>query len=331
MLFVFDCGNGGPHYTWGPWLCDTGLGGSEESVIFQAEALARRGHTVNVYCRCGEKQSIRGVNYFPTGESFPDAIDVYISWRHWELAANAPIQARLVWLWCFDIPVPPHFPDSTEGKKLLFSKCNTVVLLNEHHRNRYRAVPEEHAWVCPIGIVKEQFLLEHLPQRIPGRVIYASHPHRGLHELRRMWPKIKQDVPWATLASYWWQPEFFLPEDNALGILPMRSCGYDELAYEMLSSDVLGYPSVFHPEIAPAICIKSQAAGAVPVVVLAGGMVDVTKFGFFTDMEHYVEVMVRALRNPGLLEEIRPTMQAWAISEFDWDLAAKRWEEKAKA
>lgn len=332
MRFVFDCGFDGPNYAWGPRDCEAGLGGSEECVIYLSEALVKRGHEVLVINNIPADSIINGVSYRkPPGENGGIA-DVYISWRAWHRAAHPNIKAHKNWLWCHDIPVGGHFPHGDKrSQKELFSVCDFVILLNQHHRAAYNEVPEEKAWVCPIGIVKEQFLIEEPIARIPGRVIYSSHPNRGLHDLRRMWPSIKNAVPFASLSAFWWEPAFHLEPDYKLDILPMKSLGHAALAKEMMQSEILGYPSVFHAEISPATCIKAQAAGSIPVVVLAGGMKDVCPFGIHTTHDGFVADIVQVLLDRDKQEEIRHPMRKWALDNYSWDHVAFLWEEKAKA
>lgn len=332
MRFVFDCGLDGPTYPWGPRDCEAGLGGSEECVIYLSEALVRRGHEVIVINNIPVECVVNGVSYHKPEGTKGGIADVYISWRAWQRAAHPSIKANRNWLWCHDIPVGVHFPNRDKrGQHDLFSVCDSVILLNQHHRAAYNEVPDNKVWICPIGIVKEQFSTKKPIPRIPGRVIYSSHPNRGLHELRRMWPAIKKAVPFASLSAYWWEPSLHLEPVRQLDILPMQSLGHAALATAMMESEILGYPSIFHAEISPATCIKAQAAGAIPVVVLAGGMKDVCPFGIHTTHESFTADIVGMLLDTDKQEEIRSPMRQWALENYSWDNVASLWEEKAKA
>jgi hypothetical protein len=48
--------------------------------------------------------------------------------------------------------------------------------------------------------------------KIPFSAIFASHPERGLRELLMMWPRIKRQVPRATLDLYHDFPPNYLEE-----------------------------------------------------------------------------------------------------------------------
>jgi hypothetical protein len=189
-------------------------------------------------------------------------------------------------------------------------------------------IPEDKLAVIRIGIDQSMCgLPEGVIQRDPAKVLYFSHPGRGLHKLREYWPEIKRQVPEATLASFWWEPEQFLPPDETLGILPMRSLNYQQIAVETFRAGIFGYPSVFAPEISPATTIKAQMGGAYPVVVIAGGMDETIHFGARTTHEHYIEAMVTALRQSlaGELEEERSIMQKWARKIYSWPTSAEEW------
>lgn len=61
--------------------------------------------------------------------------------------------------------------------------------------------PSPHKWrVVPNGWGPDQF-----PERekVPGRVVYASSPDRGLHWLLQRWPEIRRRVPHATLRIFY--------------------------------------------------------------------------------------------------------------------------------
>jgi glycosyltransferase involved in cell wall biosynthesis len=331
MRIVFDCGMGGPDYPWGPWLVDQGLGGSEECVIYLAEALAKRGHDVSVINNCRGYQGIHGpVDYYLAGsvdteQTLRDGGDLYVSWRNWNAVVHVYPAFGQHWLWCHDIPVHPHFP---QEPTIFLQFVDRVVVLNNHHRRLYSAVPDEQVFVCPIGIRQDHFAGSEEAIRIPGRVVYCSHPHRGLDRLRAAWPTVKRLAPHATLQALWWQPEFFLPPDESLGILPMRSAGHAELAQELMQAEVFGYPSTFAPEISPATCIKAQAAGAVPVYVPAGGMVDVIQWGHAASHESFAVALANALNDQAWQESQRGPMIAWAKETYNWDKVAAMWEKR---
>lgn len=339
MNIVFACGSGGPQYTWDDRSAEMGIGGSEECLILQARALAQRGHNVTVYNNCANdwhghvwKYGEGAVQYFHYSDynEHMETLNpsLLIAWRDWILLLNKKAGRR--WLWCHDIPVGCHCPCAEEIERgdSAFHHIDTFVLLNDYHRSIYTVVPDEKAFVCPIGVDQSPYAVT--VERDPSRVLYFSHPNRGLDRLREVWPQVKAAVPSATLASFWWEPEHFRHEDEGLGILPMRKLGYLEVAIETMKAGVFGYPCVFAPEISPATTIKAQMGGCYPVVVKQGGMRDTVKFGLEATQETFARELIEALDMSinGDLDDAREEMSAWAKSVYSWSSVAEAWDNR---
>jgi glycosyltransferase involved in cell wall biosynthesis len=320
----------------GNWTPATLRGGSEECVCGLSAALAARGHEVAVCNGCGDAQGdYDGVQFLDGEPQENDDPALVIAWRDWP---KVPLNRRrfpgaTVVLWCHDIPVPPHWPDSEAMREVVNRDADAVVLLNEHHRGRYLAagLRPEKAAVIRIGVDQAPYralACEGTPRREMYRCGFFSHPGRGLHRLRdEFWPKIKAAVPDATLAAFWWEPEHFLPPNEALGILPMRALRQEEVAREMSRCALLTYASVFSPECSPAVCIHALLAGAVPVVVPEGGMRDVLGgHGHCATMETFAGAVVNALRDQGWQEKQRVAGRAWARVVYEWHRAAAEFE-----
>jgi len=329
LRVVFDCSTGGPLYNWAAPSVLDGIGGSEECVILLARELAKLGHDVIVYNNCGQWAGVYdGVDYRHHDQSRVEP-DVYVAWRNWHLLADKT--ARHKWLWCHDIPLGVHCPTRDEMSSAI-EHIDKFVLLNNYHSGIYQAagVPEGNIFVAPIGVDPEQYdktIRDCGHIRNYARVLYFSHPGRGLDRLREVWPQVKAAVPEALLASFWWEPEHFRPADERLGILPMQKLGYRDIAVETLKSGVFGYPCTFAPEISPATTIKAQFGGAVPVVVVQGGMVDTVQFGVKCTQEFFAQELISALKMSiaGDLEEERQQMMQWARETYSWSAVAKLW------
>jgi glycosyltransferase involved in cell wall biosynthesis len=250
-------------------------------------------------------------------ESYPPC-DIFVAWRDWHLCEKAPVGAR-VFLWEQDQPTGAHF--GPEARALVESGKVKLILGNEYHRRLYGVTPEQ-AFVVSNGIDVAQF--NQSAMRLSGKCIYMSHPHRGLKGLREYWPRIREAVPHATLHAFWWQKEFFMPPDESIGVMPMRSLGHMELAREILSSDLFTYPSVFSPEIGGIVCLKAQAGGAWPVVVLQGGMGDYLQYGTPTSHERFAERVIDTLTNP-IPESTRQEMMDASRERYSWTSIASKW------
>lgn len=339
MTIVFACGSGGPQYTWDDRSAEMGIGGSEECLILQARSLAQRGHDVIVFNKCSDEYSghvwtygagtVEYIHYSEYDKTMQTLrTDLLVAWRDWILLLNKKAGRR--WLWCHDIPVGCHCPcqEEIDREDSAFRYIDTFVLLNEYHRSIYTVVPDERAFVCPIGV--DQSPYDATVERDPARVLYFSHPNRGLDRLREVWPQVKAAVPSATLASFWWESEHFRQENEALGILPMKKLGYLDVALETMKAGVFGYPCVFAPEISPATTIKAQMGGCYPVVVKQGGMRDTVKFGLDCSQEDFARNLIEALDMSinGDLDEARAEMAAWAKTVYSWPASAEAWENR---
>jgi len=326
MRVLIDCSTGGPPYNWADPQVEEGIGGSEECVILLARELARIGHEVIVYNNCGDKAGIYNAVEYRHYDQLRVETDVYVAWRNWHLLKG--VQAPHKWLWCHDIPAACHCPSRSEITEGALDHIGQFVLLNDYHRRIYMdaGIPFEKIFVAPIGVDPETYETE--VERDPYRVLYFSHPGRGLDKLREVWPQVKAAVPEATLASFWWEPEHFRPANEGLGILPMAHLGYRAIAVECKRAAILGYPSVFAPEISPATTIKAQFGGAWPVVIKQGGMVDTVQFGYeATSLGMFAEQLIYALNmsKRGILDELRVPMMAWARETYSWASVAALW------
>ena len=347
--WIIDCGGGGPDYAWNPDSIKDGIGGSEECVIYLAQALANQNQEVIVINNCGtgmkaftlpgdkNKEVLymgnKMINNSPTRMALGS--DIYVSWRSFQRAVDvkrASIKSRnssdlpKFWLWCHDIPVGEHWDNQNPTKDI-----DTVVLLNEYHSSIYNT-HEGQAFVCNIGVNLDHWTMQPGIQRIQGKCIYFSHPHRGLDRLRNLWPRIREVMPHATLQACWWQPEFFLPEVPELGILPMYSASHEELARLTLEADLFTYPSVFAPEISPASTIKAQIGGAIPVTINQGGMVDTVKFGKVCSNDD--EFVIETLKYMAMTDQEKYSLRMAMIQDsekrYDWDLVATNWINRAE-
>lgn len=325
MKVVFNCSSGGPAYFWADPSVEDGIGGSEECVILLARELAALDHDVTVYNNCGDKAGVyNGVTYIPYTEEIPSC-DVYIAWRNWHLCEGR--REVFKWVWCHDIPQGVHCPSEQEIRDGALNWIDKFVVLNDYHQGLYvtAGIPEDYTLVAPIGVDIELFDVEE--ERDPARVIYFSHPGRGLDRLRDLWPQIHEAIPSASLAAFWWEPEHFRSYRSEQNILPMQNLGYRQVAAECLKAGIFGYPCVFAPEISPATTIKAQMGGAYPVVVMQGGMVDTVKFGVQCSQETFAQEIISALRKSiaGELEPERTEMMAWARSAYSWKSVAEQW------
>jgi glycosyltransferase involved in cell wall biosynthesis len=218
----------------------------------------------------------------------------------------------------------------TRTQDCALKEIDKIVYLNPYHRGLSKWWPDSHTAIIPIGV---EMIADGEVERNPAQVFYASHPNRGLDELRAVWPTVKHYVPEAVLKAAWWEESFYRPADEQLGIMPMfrtDQAGLVKLAQE---SGVFAYPCTCAPEISPAITIIAQLGGAYPVVIEQGGMVDTVKYGIKVSQNDFTQdligVLYRSIHDELDLE--RREMSAWAAEKYNWKSVANAWIDLIKA
>ena len=137
---------------------------------------------------------------------------------------------------------------------------------------------------------------EETVERVPGRVMYASSPDRGLHWLLMAWPRIKQEVPHAELRIFYYALSNFLqwadrdeagldpkwqdyarrakyikralPALEGLGVKYCGSVSRAQMAVELSEAEVYAYPCdvVDWTEGFSCATLEGCASGAIPVI-----------------------------------------------------------------
>jgi hypothetical protein len=265
---------------WNPESAKTGIGGSEEAVIYLARELSTLGWNVKVYGNHGtEPKDYDGVTYVPFWEWSPkEETDIFISWRDASIF-DMDIRARKRYLWLHDTNAEADLSESR------LEKIDKVIVLSKYHRSLYPNKPDEKFMLSANGIVPEQFNID-VP-RNPKKCVYASAPDRGLHCLLQMWPKIREQVPDAELYwAYGWNTFDLAAASNPQlqvlkneiqmmlrqpGVTELGRIGHKEVAKLMMSSALWLYPTMF-TEIFPVHgdTLIETSRGAVPIKKLVG-------------------------------------------------------------
>ncbi len=178
-------------------LAEGALGGSETALVQAAEALAARGHSVDVFNNCPRPGLTRGVRYRSAPE-YPGAVrselfDVFIVSRFFGFF-RAPIPASLKILWNHDTL------DRPDELRQVLPRIDLMFNLSAFHRDNYLTrIPElsDRVFVTRNGL--DFALLDKARAqavRDPAKVIYASRPERGLKILLEdIWPRLIRERP----------------------------------------------------------------------------------------------------------------------------------------
>ena len=189
---------------------NTGIGGTEIAIVAVANSLVKFGHEVIVSGQIADSGKINGVRWISTkfihefvNDRF-DYFDVIISasYIHFLKEFKKYTAKKVFWAhnthhhaWYNDVEL-------SDADELIKQVDHTVCLTNWHKEqwaDKYN-IPLDKITVIGHGVDTSTFPGE--PDKIKGRFIYSSAPERGLAELLKYWPLIKQIMPHATLEIY---------------------------------------------------------------------------------------------------------------------------------
>lgn len=191
---------------WGPESAVSGIGGSEKMVLEMAKRLTALGKSTVVYASVPTAQ--RGVDP-ATG----------VDWRHWSNAdLERPRESVILWrqpgfvtmpwkarrrvVWCHDVQRPHEYTPAVA--KLL----NKVVVLSEYHagtlKDKRAALEADGKLVISRnGLDEELYRKPAEGRRDPWKFVFASSPDRGITTAIRIFEKIRERRPEATLDLYY--------------------------------------------------------------------------------------------------------------------------------
>jgi 2-polyprenyl-3-methyl-5-hydroxy-6-metoxy-1,4-benzoquinol methylase/glycosyltransferase involved in cell wall biosynthesis len=338
---------------WNPEIMRTkGIGGSETAVVEMGKRLAAKGHRVRVYGSCGAHGEgiYDGVEYYQHDkialETLRPPADVLVAWRDTSLLLSAAAKVKL--LWVHDV-----FAQGS-GKYLL--QADRVLALSEWHKQNicaHHGLSPDHVHVTRNGIDLTRFDVNPydteriLVGRDPHKAIYSSSPDRGLESLVQMWPRIRTQVPDATLHVFYgfelWkacalpgsplqaritQLEANIAALAGQGVVMRGKVDQKTLAKEMLSAGVWTYPTWF-AETSCITAMEAQAAGLRIVTSPIAALPETAKgAAIFIEgdwlsavyQEKFVAATVSAMttpRDPGFRD---------IATRFSWDGVATEWE-----
>jgi glycosyltransferase involved in cell wall biosynthesis len=175
------------------------LGGAETAFVALAEALAGRGHRVEVRNRCRVALAWNDVRWAPLSQEVPRACDLYIGNRgHRVIGLIRRVARRLFWL---------HNPAGYLKKprnlwRLAWYRPVLVVTGAYHAATIPPWLPSGGQRIIPYGVLDR--FRHAAPRQPPGpRAIFTSNPLRGLDWLLDLWvARIAPAVPGAELHVY---------------------------------------------------------------------------------------------------------------------------------
>lgn len=298
-----------------------GLGGTEASIVLLSKALAIRGHRVEVFCACWKPGVYDGVVWKGAWEIQDTPLpDVMVFVRTKSAVIDRKACTNLFWM----------LDDRADGAILFSEKYpnSQVVLASDTMIGRLKA-----AGFC--GNITKIHLPIEVERYIGGAkpsdsriCLHTSMPNRGLVELLKFWPNVRNEVPDAQLiATSGWELWGYTKEEAAdrlkqtfgadiekegvtlTGVLPRQQL------IELIKTARIGlFPSCF-PEM---YCLAAAEMGVAGRPIIASNLdalservVDnVTGYSIMGDIksddvhQEFVKKIIKLLKDDELVERM---------------------------
>lgn len=344
---VFFAGNGVEYWT-PETIKKTGIGGSELMMLEMSKRLAAKGHRVRVYNSCGEHGEgiYDGVEYRKS-EKYQDLeCDVLVVSRNAQaLDDNFNIKAKLKLLWVHDL----YIANYTNERAL---KADRILALSEFHKQflmDVHSINSQHIITTSNGIDLNRFENKNIIKN-RFKCINSSSPDRSWPILLSIWPKIKEQVPEATLTlAYGWKNWEYsaqwdkLQQDliqrlkdqieamKPLGVEFIGRVDQNVLAEEMLSAGAILHPTWFQETSgitfmegqAAGLRIVSSAIGALNETVADRGVLIAGEWTSSEYQSEFIKNAVAALTYDG--DGDRDLVRQYAKDNFSLDILSDKW------
>ncbi|OWZ14777.1 UDP-N-acetylglucosamine-peptide N-acetylglucosaminyltransferase [Phytophthora megakarya] len=361
VVIAFYCHEYGQEWWehWGPSSLNTGLGGSEEAVVFLARELQKLGYWVEVYgdpsaqdistLDQADKDTVRWYPHY-TYNIEDKGVDIFVAWRYHISIALGKV-ARKKYLWMHDLPQE----DAKQSSELL-NNADGIFCLSEFHASAFPETFQSKITVV-INAIDPAFFVN--GPNHADRFVYGSAPNRGLYTLLKAWPRIRESIPTAELSVFYgFRPAFmrwgesqmanfteWMTEMNRLltetpGVRYMGLVNHAQLAKEYSYAGFYLYPTTFS-ETSCISLMKAMANGAIPItsrfhVSALPETVDefdlgpraLQQFSIDDDLEWldlWIQSIISAMNSKQLATTVRHRMKRFARKKYRWEHIALQW------
>jgi glycosyltransferase involved in cell wall biosynthesis len=315
----------------GETLRSQSMGGTESSIVQLAEALAKRGHDVCVFNAIATRRREFGVEWRPFVQAAGSARGkIGIAVANPKLFTGLAFRSHIFWL---HNPLKSWRQIRRGNVGVLIRTRPHFVLLGEYHKAHVpRWFPSAGRTVIHHGVYEDFFRTAPAAAPPPQRAVFTSQPYRGLDWVLSLWPKIKDQVPGATLDIF--APKAHQAEANSKkealdGVRFRGSIAHTELVKELATARVQIIPG--HRDETYCLAAAEAAAAGVPIVTLGKGSLSERvrdgKTGFIErSREAFVSGVVRLLSDDSLWNAMhRACLEDTSLA--GWDARAEEWED----
>ena len=327
-----------------PIIDGRGVGGAELAMMSLMRVLAKRGHEVTVYNDPDHPGTYDGVAYRALAEFITehprDILLIFRSPNPRVFHTRIPTKQRTIF-WSTDQFTVGDFHQ-------LGQRVDYVVTISPFHTNYHHAhygIPLTKMGHIDIGVRAWEYENKDVIKKVANRLIYCSIPDRGLAELLRAWPQIKEKVPDASLVitsdyRLWgitnanntkhrlaWMGQ---KDVSFLGRIPRK-----ELIKHQLQAEILSYPCTYD-ELFCISAAECQIAGALPITSDRGALTTTNEFGQIIAGNPASDLWIELFSNRIIetltadresLQDKQARMQLGAERRFSYEKVAERWEE----
>jgi glycosyltransferase involved in cell wall biosynthesis len=321
--------------------------GSEISAIKLCEQFTKY-YTVFIFCVCKEEIIHNGVRYQHISKytQFQNLypIDILIVSRFIHFFLEFRCLAKKVYYLLHDARVHNYWKDKSLidcGSPMfhnLISNFNKIVCVSDWHKHyfcNFVKVPTNYVQIIPNGFESKNFNVD-FSKKIKNRFIYCSDPDRGLIILLKMFPKILEMFPDATLDIYFHKiknPTILDLINNAGEHIKFKGkLKQSDLAKELCKSDIWFYPNLYSHETFCLCALEAMAGGNLVIARKYSGLVQtIGDSGILID-EHTPEkfeveslkIIKKVLNN----QDTKRNFQKLAIKRaniYKWETISKMW------
>ncbi|ETI50642.1 hypothetical protein F443_05800 [Phytophthora nicotianae P1569] len=361
VVIAFYCHEYGQSWweKWGPSSLNTGLGGSEEAVVFLSRELQKLGYWVEVYgdpspqdISTLDQADEDIVRWYPhyTYDIDDKGIDIFVAWRY-HISMAMGRSARKKFLWMHDLPQE----DARRSSELL-NNADGIFCVSEFHASAFPEILQSKITVSTNAVDRSFFV--NGPNHA-DRFVYGSSPSRGLYTLLKTWPRIREKIPTAELSVFYgftpafmkwgnshvtnftdWMSEMHRLLTETPGVRFVGLVNHAQLAKEYSYAGFYLYPTTFS-ETSCISLMKAMANGAIPItsrfpVSALPETVNDYDLGpralqqrTVDDdpewLELWIQSIVDAVYNEQQATTIRHRMKRFARKKYRWENIALEW------
>lgn len=312
-----------------------GCGGAELAILTLCSEWTKAGHRVRFY-NDPREEGASSFEQLPRHAFRPrDDRDIVIAFRSPNLRV-ADAKGLKVWL---------SMDQQTTGDFANFSHMvDKIVCISSFHAeyfaHRYGIT---NTTVIDLPVRVDDFKDKNI-EKVPGRIIFTSVPARGLNNLKRMWGRIKQENPEASLVitsdyRLWGMSDgsnqhfliqWFMEND----VQYVGAIKREKYIEELLKADILLYPSNYDELFCIAVA-EAQYAGVLPITSATGAL-PTTNMGLIMDVDaengnddhHFIDTVSAVLQDRRALLQLQDDGLALAKKRFSPKVILDKWNDE---